>query len=505
MTKEEVKNKVFLNEDKLNEVSDKTIQDYEEFVLKERILSQGLVGDIVNGEYVISDELKHLFVINKKLLIKRENDFLIAKMDRLGKTFKFRLVFEDFDKDSMVAEFYIIEELNGETIETFVANFIDTKNYEFKQKARESFNILLEEDQYIKEDDEDFAALDNVIGRNKSAKSDERIFVLETYSELYIIDMLNALAAGGALSKKVLEEYKAEVKKQGLLRPNVPHVYMKLKDILDQVVEQNGGIKVLAEENKEVRKAIERYIVPVNDFDRTSKVIDSLNVKKEELKENVKETQVKPAAKSSGGEKSSSKSGSKSASKQKAKAKPKKKTAKKEDSKPKKGGVITFVSVFKETKDTKKNDLKKIIENPPKVKDPKKEEKASTPKEAPDVALFAAGLGKAINEENESINSAPGDEGEGLSENGTKFLTEEIESVNLVTEYEGEGAPGNGLEIPAEGKSIESEEIILTDPKTKGESIESEEIILTDPKNEDNNNELKNSPKNNYNLERVRR
>ena len=32
MTKEEVKNKVFLNEDKLNEVSDKTIQDYEEFI-----------------------------------------------------------------------------------------------------------------------------------------------------------------------------------------------------------------------------------------------------------------------------------------------------------------------------------------------------------------------------------------------------------------------------------------------------------------------------------------
>lgn len=463
MTKEEVKNKVFLNEDKINEVSDKIIQDYEEFTLKEKILSQGLVGEVVGGEYVISDELKQLFVVNKKLLIKRENEFLIAKMDRLGKTFKFRLVFEDFDKDSMVAEFYIMEELGGETIETFIANFIDIKNYEFKQKARESFNILLEEDQYVKDDDEDFAALDKVVERNKKAKRGERIFVLETYSELYIIDMISALTSGGAISKKVLEEYKAEVKKHGLLKPNVPHVYMKLKDILDGVIEKNGGIKVLAQENQNVRKAVERYIVPVKDFDRTSKVIDSLNVKKEEIKEEVKEAPAKAAAKSSGGEKSPSKGGSKSASKPKAKAKPKKKEEKKDDKK--KGGVITYVPLL--GKKVEKTPVKPSIKKAPieknskpsapakpttlakpavpkksevkKPETPKKEEEAGKEKEenskpvASVAEIFAARLGDDIINE---LKSASKLTSEG-SESGTSLnavLEEEKKEITF-TDY----------------------------------------------------------------------
>lgn len=471
MTKEEVKNKVFLNEDKLNEVSDKTIQDYEEFILEERVLSQGLVGEVVDGEYVISDELKQLFVLNKKLLIKRENEFLIAKMDRLGKTFKFRLVFEDFDKDSMVAEFYIMEELNGETIETFIANFIDVKNYEFKQKARESFNILLEEDQYVKDDDEDFAALDKVIGRNKSAKSDDRIFVLETYSELYIIEMLNALAAGGTLSKKVLEEYKAEVKKRGLLKPNVPHVYMKLKDILDQVVEQNGGIKVLAQENQDVRKAVERYIVPVKDFDRTSKVIDTLNVKKEEVKEIVKEAPAKPAEKSSGGEKkSASKGGSKSASKPKASAKPKKKEEKKEDKK--KGGVITYVPLLakKETKTPEKPSIKKTpIEKNPKPAAPVKPAspaKPVTPKKPEVKKTETSKKEEEVEKRTEEEKPKPGlSVAEMFAARLGDDITNEHKSESKLTSEGGGSGASLNVDLEEEKKEMTSIDYNVIDPK----------------------------------------
>ncbi len=471
MTKEEVKNKVFLNEDKLNEVSDKTIQDYEEFILEERVLSQGLVGEVVDGEYVISDELKQLFVLNKKLLIKRENEFLIAKMDRLGKTFKFRLVFEDFDKDSMVAEFYIMEELNGETIETFIANFIDIKNYEFKQKARESFNILLEEDQYVKDDDENFAALDKVIERNKRAKSDERIFVLETYSELYIIEMLNALASGGTVSKKVLEEYKAEVKKRGLLKPNVPHVYMKLKDILDDVIEQNGGIKVLAQENQDVRKAVERYIVPVKDFDRTTKVIDTLNVKKEEVIEKFQEAPAKPAAKSSGGEKSSSKGGSKSASKPKGKDKPKKKDEEKKEDK-KKGGVITYVPLLgkKEEKTPVKPSIKKTpIEKNPKPASPVKPTtpvKPATPKKPEVKKTETSKKEEEVEKNTEEEKPKPGlSVAEMFAVRLGDDITNEHKSESKLTSEGSGGGASLNVDLEEEKKEMTSIDYNVVDPK----------------------------------------
>lgn len=359
MTKDNVKNDVFLSEDKIDNVADKTIEEYAEFSLKERVVFNGLVGDLIAGEYVISDELKQLFVVNKKLLIKREENFLIAKMERLGKTFKFKLLFEDFDKVSMIAELYIIEELDGKTIETFIANYIDVKDYEFKQKAREVFNILLEEDEYAKDDDEDFDALDAIINRNKKARADDRIFVLETYSELYIIEMLNALSEGGALSKKVLEQYKEEVKKRGLLNPNVPHVYIKLKNILDDVMEKNGGIKEIACENKKTRKAMERYIVPVIDFEKTAKAIENLGKKTEGIKEDApkKSSQLSKGDKS-GAKKSSSKAKSGGGGKKSGNKKSAKKKEEKKEDKKKRGGVITFVPVFTK-RDTPEKEEKK--------------------------------------------------------------------------------------------------------------------------------------------------
>ncbi len=309
MTKEKMKNQLFLNQDKIDNVPEKVLDEYNLFVNMEKILANDLIGNVKDGQYYISNELKKALVENKKLLTKREDNYLIAKMERAGKLFKFRLNFDKFEEGTMIANFYLLEEYEGEVLETFIANYLDIDNYEFKQKAREAFNICLQEEDYADKEQDDYIEIDKIIARNKLSKSNERIFVLETYAELYIIEMMNALEKGGKVSKKVLEEYKEEVKKQGLLKVNVPHVYIKLKSIMDKVIENNGGVKEIAKENPAVKKPIERFISPVIEYDKTVATIETM-VKKQEEKEDKKSKETQSVAKPA--KKETSKSGGKS-------------------------------------------------------------------------------------------------------------------------------------------------------------------------------------------------
>ena len=356
MTKEKMKNKLFLNQDKIDDVPDRVLQEYSQFVNMEKILANDLIGDLKDGEYFISNELKEELVENKKLLTKREDDFLIAKMERAGKTLKFKLTFEKFEKGSMIAYFYILEDFEGDILETFIANYIDVDNYEFKQKAREAFNICLQEEDYSDKEDDFYDFIDKVLARNKLSKSDERIFVLETYCELYIVEMLNALEKGGKLSKKILEEYKEEVKKQGLLKVSVPHVYIKLKKIMDETIEKNGGVQEIVKENPAVKKPIERFISPVIEYDKTVATIENM-VKKQEEREEKKTQENAPS-------KSASKDGSKPG-------------GSKSGGKGKKGGGGSGCKKAAKKKDSKKgkDDDKKPLNY---YMDPKKQEQGKT-------------------------------------------------------------------------------------------------------------------------------
>lgn len=414
MTKEKMKNQLFLNQDKIDNVPEKVLDEYNLFVNMEKILANDLIGNVKDGQYYISNELKKALVENKKLLTKREDNYLIAKMERAGKLFKFRLNFDKFEEGTMIANFYLLEEYEGEVLETFIANYLDIDNYEFKQKAREAFNICLQEEDYADKEQDDYIEIDKIIARNKLSKSNERIFVLETYAELYIIEMMNALEKGGKVSKKVLEEYKEEVKKQGLLKVNVPHVYIKLKSIMDKVIENNGGVKEISKENPAVKKPIERFISPVIEYDKTVATIETM-VKKQEEKEDKKSKEsqsvAKPAKKEaskSGGKSGGGKSGGKGGKGDSGGGKSGKKDDKKKDDSKKK-----LINYYLDPKEKEESTGKKLPTPPLTAKNSAKKAQTKgvspTLKQGKEDQILTATLVNNVKKGNDSLKNAIGE------------------------------------------------------------------------------------------------
>jgi len=331
---------IFNNDPSITE-QDKDVSEYQKLIREELCISNNLLGEFIDEKYIVSKAIKEELVLAKKYQVDSDETKIFAILRSKFEVIHLELVFSDFGEEKSAARFYLVETVREyeEDIKTFVAEYISEKRIDFRQKAREAFNIFLTDDEK-EEDVEDLETIDKKLSELKKLQTQDMEFVTEMYAEIYVEKMLKILAKMGPKGQKILKEFKEGIEKKGLTDKAIPKIYTKLKRVLDKVIENNGGIKLLAKENPEIKKAIKEYTEPIKayrEIARQEPIIAAPQVAKEK---SAGKSVKKPAAKKE--EKKASSSGAKKAPAKKAGGA--KAPAKKDDKSKKKGKPIVVPS-----------------------------------------------------------------------------------------------------------------------------------------------------------------
>lgn len=280
-------------------VKNSKINFYTDFVVKEKTAQNLLVGNFLEKKYVISQELKEEFVKRKKYLETLYADCYVATLPTQHKSLRFVLEASSYTEETLIAKFFILEHVQGIEMKTFIADYIGKKSMTFNQTAREKFNIhYVEEENEIEIEEFDF--LDKILKKNKKKKEKERQFVVEMYSELFVMQMIMLLEKGGEKELAILEEFYEKAKENGLDNQTVPSIYTKLKEILDEQILENENFQEILESKEENIKILKDYKQPIKDFDEIYEKMEK-SLKKEEkqghqkiLKTQNKKTEKRP-------------------------------------------------------------------------------------------------------------------------------------------------------------------------------------------------------------------
>ena len=330
------------------EISDDYVDKYIKFIRQEEICESFLLGDFVGDEYTISEDIKLELLNNTKILSEWISKGLKAQMKVGEVLINFEVETESFDDSQDIAYLYLVEKYFDKELKTFIADFVDEKTPQFIDEAMKAFHIEIDGDASDKDDYNEVMAR---LAKLKEKNNSERRFVIEMYSELYVLRMLKLLAGCGPEGKKILEEYAAEIQRLGYDKNITPELYIKLRKILDRTIERNGGIKALAQKNPQIKLALKELIDPIEYYEKVVKKEPVAIEKKSAAKSS--ETASKPAAKSAAKAKKEGKAKAASKKASASKPKPKKKEIKgryippKKDEKPGEKKEVSVAPILK--------------------------------------------------------------------------------------------------------------------------------------------------------------
>lgn len=352
-------------------VPDEYIDRYRKFKQQEAVLEGLLLGNFVDGEYVVPDEIKRNLVLRQKIVTEWIDNGVRADLLVEGVSYHMELEIQSFDENQDIAYLYLVEKYEDQPLKTYIADYISEKSDLFRDEAMIALHIVIEGDETDKHEDDEL--LRRIIELKRKNSADRR-FVVEMYSELYVLRMLKLLASCGDIGKKILEEYSEAIKKFGYPGKVVPELYIKLRRILDTCIKNNGGIEAIVVLNPQVKHAMKELVTSVDYFDKvTSEPV--LGAKKEATE---KKTEKKTEEKTTSSSKPKKADG-KSKSKPK-KEDGKKKPAKKAEKPPIKGQYTGEPKPSKESDKPSKRDSRK----PEPAKPPRTSATSRTPTPRPE-------------------------------------------------------------------------------------------------------------------------
>ena len=261
---------------------------------KVNVISNCLLGSYVDGEYVISEEIKNELITIKKLKksVFRNSVFCNAHIAEYGDVV-FEVVFQkNTVKNIAMAELFVLEnenKVNGyiqNTIRTKVGEFVENLD-NFIEKAYAHFNISLSEEggkEYkLKED----ISIQAYINAKKNFNLNMAKLTKKEYNKLYrdyVTSRLELLKkTNSPYAQLILEKFNneyAKIEKYFLQTDN----YKAVSELLDKCIEDCSGINPLfKEQEKELR---DKLIPIVKEFSTEAdkiadvaqpKAIDNLN------------------------------------------------------------------------------------------------------------------------------------------------------------------------------------------------------------------------------------
>lgn len=310
---------------------DNVLGEYVEISNKLRKQRNNLLGSFDSeGNYKISDPtiLAQILILPKHFEMK-EDDVVYATAKITDTLFlNFKIAFE-ISPEFCNAYLYIIEkeEQFGETIvhTTFLDSKLDIYSPTFKENVYELWRVYLDEEIYEK----DNFLKELLLMQKEDYESNFELF--EIVCQLFLMRMLKALEGCGELGLKIKQEYNELLEKYTEQDPSFRLSNIKMKLLLERVIEKNGGMALIAK-NPQVASVLNGYsnpmkqiLSPASVLDQNGKApFDKKTEKKDEKKVEEQKKKTEPA-------------------KAKAKAKGKAKSA----SKPKPAKAFSTASVFK--------------------------------------------------------------------------------------------------------------------------------------------------------------
>lgn len=310
------------------ESKDKTIDKYLTFERNEMIKGTVLLGAFdEDNKYILSKEIKEDLITAQKFVRETQEDCIYVSLPLEMITLSLKLVLDQEDEQS-TADLFLVEYLDDEEIESYIASYEDDSSNSFVSEAKEAFNIFDEEESIVKE------GVDSILSKIKANKfsSNDRDFIIEMYSELYLLRMLEILKQQGNWGEEIINEYNKIIQEKKLTALGTKNLYSKLRKNLNKTIEAHGGIKEILSRDNEALRAVSEFIKPIEEFEKFEKemihapaIMDGQP--KKEVKKSVSSSsnkKISPKVKSSkpsksnkkdGGNKKKGKSESKKASK----------------------------------------------------------------------------------------------------------------------------------------------------------------------------------------------
>lgn len=247
------------------------IEYYKLHQLDEKLIFK-LLGDFTSeGKYVLPDDTKKLLVGVKKLIAHSGENSYLAEAEMKTRTLRFAVKFWQ-TKDKAIANLYFIENLNGEDMQTFVAQYTSEKDESFLVKVKTIFNLVSEagelEDKFLDEIEQLYGILE--------AKRSERDFVVEIQSEFFLYEFLKTLREQcGEKGKQIADQIELEIEEKKLLT-NKDGMYTAARLKMDRLIIAAGGFNALKEKLSTLPKVVQVYTKPVKDYDDISRKLDAM-------------------------------------------------------------------------------------------------------------------------------------------------------------------------------------------------------------------------------------
>ena len=237
-------------------LTDPEIITYYKTRMKMMAIRFQLVGRVNNnGVYKISKDVKTDLVRMLKEIEDSDNDWYRASAVYMKKYYFFHVKLTMLDNDHARASLYLSEYVGDyfseEYIVSHIADYDDIYDDEFRIKVRKVFNLV---DVAVPMSDiqvpnlavviQDDLDLDLIVGG-----------LYNVASQIYLSKILEVLCKTEK-GKKILERYKELLseKEEGISKEK--HKYSSLKILLDKVIDENGGIEILASENQEIKNVV---------------------------------------------------------------------------------------------------------------------------------------------------------------------------------------------------------------------------------------------------------
>lgn len=253
-------------------LEDKDLIEYYKLHQLDVKLNYKLLGNFTSeGKYVLPEEIKKTLVGIKKLITHSGENSYLAEAEIKTRSLRFAIKYWTANNKG-VANLYFIENIEGEDVQTFVAQYISENDESFLVKVKSVFNLITEsselEDEYLKEIEEKYSALE--------VKKSERDFVVELQSEFYLYEFLDMLKDQcGEAGKQIANQIEVEIEEKKLLT-NKDGMYTAARLKLDKLIVAAGGFNTLKTKMPTLPKALQTYTKPVKDYDDISNRLDAM-------------------------------------------------------------------------------------------------------------------------------------------------------------------------------------------------------------------------------------
>ena len=230
--------------------------DYQKINNKMLFLQFHLMGQFdENGKYYIKEDIRRDLVRVQKEIQEEDDKGFLAEVRYAKVLFNFEVEIEYEDANAK-ASLFIIEKVDDQTIKTLLDSFSDANEADFRIKVRQRFNLV---DVAVTMRDDEVPNMNIWL----YWQNEEYLYWKDLYemgSQFFVLRALAILEGYGELGAKIIERYNAKLSQFEDSLPN--RKYSKAKELLDEAINEFGGIEKVDEGKGKLEKLSREFNKP---------------------------------------------------------------------------------------------------------------------------------------------------------------------------------------------------------------------------------------------------